>query len=211
MWFASSTEEALVKFNDNNVDMPLSIYRAVTVGGVRNFKSRGNEYNLGATSIGTAAVYWIGGVKNYDIKDNDIHRDASLGNIGYIVYHDGLTTGVYNTVNDKPKVSVKDNTINVAQFVFASNVAFPVSSQGFFDLFGNTISTNTTTGFQTYPTILGFNAYNVVNPHINNDPLPVGIPLVPPYFVCWNGSFTTGTPTGWRYNGANWRSISTNP
>ncbi len=211
MWFASSTEKALVKFNDNNVDMPQSVNRVVTVGGVRNFKSRGNEYNLDATAITTSAIYWMAGVKNYDIQDNDIIRDAPLGNIGYIVYHDGLTTGVYDTVNDKSKITVKNNTINVAQFVFNSNVSFPASSLGFFDLFGNTISTNTTTDFQTYPSISGFNAYNVVNPHIETDPLPTGIPLVPAYFVCWNGSFTAGTPTGWRYNGVNWRAISVNP
>lgn len=211
MWFASSSEKAVVKFNDNIVDMAGSSNRVVTVGGVRNFKSKGNQYNLDDTAIATSAVYWMAGVKNYDIQYNDIQRDPALGNIGYIVYHDGLVSGTYSAVNDKPKIVVKNNTINVAQFVFNSNVSFPASSLGFFDLFGNTISTNTTSGFQTYPSIAGFNAYNVVNPHIETDPLPASIPLVPAYFVVWNGSFTAGTPTGWRYNGVNWRTISTNP
>ena len=211
MWFASSTEKAVVKFNNNNVDMPESLNRTVAVGGVRNFKSKGNNFNLAKSASSTVSVYWMAGVKNYDIHDNDITRPDDQGDIGYIVYHDGLVSGVYDTVNDKPKVTVKGNVINAAQFVFNSNVSFPSSSEGFFDLFGNTISTNAFTDFQTYPSIAGFNTFNVVNPHYTLDPLPLGTPLIPPYFVCWNSTYTTGTPTGWRYTGDGWKVLSLNP
>jgi hypothetical protein len=210
-WFASSEDKAVVKFNDNVVTMPESTNRFVTVGGVRNFRSKNNEYDLGTPVGATSALYWLAGVTNFDIEDNHTMREGSAGNVGYIVYHDGLVSGTYDAVMEKGKGVVRGNTINVAQFVFNSAVSFPTTSLSFFDLFGNTISTNTTTDFQTYPSITGFNAYNVVNPHVNVNPPTAGIPLVPPYFVLWNGSFTTGTPTGWRYNGVNWREMGTNP
>jgi len=204
-WSGTFNAESLLRFNDNNITTN-GTNRMVTMGNIGKLESKGNKF-ISADPVGsTSSTYWIASVPLVDINNNDIVHLSPTDNVGFIVYFDGNTTTVYDTVLDEAVYRIKDNRITDAAFVFSSAVTFPASAKGFYDLMGNVIRDNTTPAFQTYPALTGFDSENVVNPSKTNP--PPSIDLTPGWYVVWHHSSTATDPTGWIWDGT-WNPLGT--
>jgi len=196
---------SVVIFNNNTIETN-GTNRQVAVGNVGKLEAIGNKFILGNVASSSVSVYYTGSVPLINIQDNDIIRLSAVGNTGYILQFDGITTGVYDTVLDKSVVRIKDNRISNCEFIFSSLLSFQASSEGFYEIMGNLVRDNgADTSYAGAITL--FTAENVVNPSKNNTP-PV-VTGIPAWYVCWNANVTAAQPTGWIYDGSSWNVLGT--